>query len=104
MYLNIMYLDVKLYHCGRADDSGYPNRAGRARLLEEGGPRMWEAFMAELRESHLGVPRPRSQGDEATVAATLQAAYEAVVAREAKAARRTASRSVTGKARASRRR
>lgn len=26
----------------------------RAELLEKGGPPMWEAFMSELRESHLG--------------------------------------------------
>lgn len=28
----------------------------RAGLLEQGGPPMWEAFMAELREVHLGTP------------------------------------------------
>lgn len=28
----------------------------RAELLERGGPPMWEAFMAELREVHLGTP------------------------------------------------
>ena len=31
----------------------------RARLLEEGGPEMWEAFMAELRSLHLGAEPPR---------------------------------------------
>lgn len=31
----------------------------RAELLEEGGPPMWEAFMAELRSLHLGAPAPR---------------------------------------------
>src|SRR5262249_13370095 len=30
-----------------------------AQLLEEGGPPMWEAFMAELRAIHLGAPSPR---------------------------------------------
>ncbi|HYH82398.1 MAG TPA: helix-turn-helix domain-containing protein [Longimicrobium sp.] len=49
----------------------------RAQVLEEGGPAMWEAFMDDLREAHLGVPRPRP--DAPLVAATLQAAYEAVV-------------------------
>jgi DNA-binding HxlR family transcriptional regulator len=50
----------------------------RAQLLEEGGPPMWAAFMEELREAHLGKPR----GDRAeSVAASLRAAYEAVVAR-----------------------
>ncbi len=30
----------------------------RAQLLEEGGPEMWDAFMAELRSIHLGAPAP----------------------------------------------
>jgi len=47
----------------------------RAQLLEEGGPAMWEAFMAELRRIHLGAP-----GEGRSVFAELQAAYEAVVA------------------------
>src|ERR1700680_5276077 len=29
----------------------------RAQLLEEGGPRLWDEFMSELRETHLGVPK-----------------------------------------------
>ena len=31
----------------------------RAQLLEEGGPAMWEAFMAELRSLHLGAAPPQ---------------------------------------------
>jgi hypothetical protein len=54
----------------------------RARLLEKGGPRMWQEFMAELRHTHLGVPkRGRPTGGRAPVAARLQAAYESVVAK-----------------------
>ncbi len=53
----------------------------RAELLEAGGPKMWERFMAELREEHLGAPRDPSQSPGARVRATLQAGYEAVVAR-----------------------
>ncbi|MDQ0470294.1 winged helix-turn-helix transcriptional regulator [Labrys wisconsinensis] len=53
----------------------------RAQLLEEGGPPMWEAFMAELRSLHLGAP-PAGP----SVLAGLQAAYEAVVARQRAAA------------------
>jgi DNA-binding HxlR family transcriptional regulator len=50
----------------------------RAELLEEGGPPMWEAFMAELRAIHLGASPPaRSVFNE------LRAAYEATVARRA---------------------
>ena len=53
----------------------------RARLLAEGGPPMWEDFMAELRETHLGAP-PRQRRSEADIPVTarLRAAYEAVVA------------------------
>ncbi|UIJ45128.1 helix-turn-helix transcriptional regulator [Sphingomonas cannabina] len=49
----------------------------RAQLLEEGGPPLWEDFMAELRHVHLGTPLP--PGHE-SVGARLQAAYEAALA------------------------
>jgi DNA-binding HxlR family transcriptional regulator len=52
----------------------------RAIRLEEGGPRMWEKFMAELREEHLGIPAPR-RGK--TARDTLQEAYLEVVNRKA---------------------
>ena len=52
----------------------------RAQLLEEGGPAMWERFMAELRTAHLGAP-PTHDGP--TVAERLRDAYEAVKARQA---------------------
>ena len=48
----------------------------RAQLLEEGGPPMWEAFMAELRSLHLGAPAP-----ERSVLSELQAAFAALAAR-----------------------
>lgn len=48
----------------------------RAQLLEEGGERMWKAFMAELRSLHLGTPPPRR-----SVFAELQKAFESVVKR-----------------------
>lgn len=47
----------------------------RAELLDEGGPDLWNDFMAELREAHLGVPRPASQ--EPTVGERLAQAYNA---------------------------
>jgi len=50
----------------------------RAQLLEEGGPKLWAAFMEELRHIHLGAPKPRR-----SVLAELQAAYERVVAENA---------------------
>lgn len=57
----------------------------RAQLLEEGGERMWKAFMAELRSIHLGAPRPRR-----SVFAQLQAAFEATVKKESRAAKKPA--------------
>lgn len=52
----------------------------RAQLLEEGGPRLWERFMAELREEHLGIPaEPAPEGG--TVRERLHEAYLAVLAR-----------------------
>src|SRR6202789_2098708 len=52
----------------------------RAQLLEEGGERMWKAFMAELRSIHMGTPVPRR-----SVCAELQAAFESAMRREANA-------------------
>jgi DNA-binding HxlR family transcriptional regulator len=56
----------------------------RAKLLSEGGPKMWAEFMDELRETHLGVKRRRKSGP--SVGERLRAAYERVVARKAKRA------------------
>jgi DNA-binding HxlR family transcriptional regulator len=50
----------------------------RAELLERGGPELWERFMDELRELHLGQPRPDGAG---SVLAELTAAYLAEVER-----------------------
>jgi len=49
----------------------------RARLLREGGPKLWAEFMDELRESHLGAKRRKRPG--LSVGERLQAAYESVV-------------------------
>ena len=51
----------------------------RARLLSEGGAKMWAEFMDELRESHLGIKRRKRTGP--SVGERLQAAYESVVNR-----------------------
>lgn len=50
----------------------------RAQLLEEGGPALWDGFMAELRSLHLDAPAPAR-----SVFGALQAAYEAAVAENA---------------------
>jgi DNA-binding HxlR family transcriptional regulator len=54
----------------------------RAKLLSEGGPKMWAEFMDELRETHLGAIRRKKGGPG--VGARLQAAYERVVAKKGK--------------------
>lgn len=53
----------------------------RAELLEKGGPRLWERFMDELREQHLGIPRPPGTP---SVFDQLQAAYEAELTKGAR--------------------
>jgi len=55
----------------------------RARLLEQGGPRMWADLMDELRETHLGLARRKKQAP--TVTERLQRAYAEVVAKRAAA-------------------
>jgi DNA-binding HxlR family transcriptional regulator len=52
----------------------------RAKLLSDGGPKMWAEFMDELRETHLGIVRRKKSG--LSVGARLQAAYEKVVSRK----------------------
>jgi DNA-binding HxlR family transcriptional regulator len=49
----------------------------RAEILENGGPAMWDQFMAELREAHLGI---RAERTSPAVAERLQAAYRTVAA------------------------
>lgn len=44
----------------------------RAELLEQGGPELWQEFMAELRHSHLGAESP---GRSPSVRERLDAAY-----------------------------
>lgn len=46
----------------------------RAEILEAGGPKLWSAFMDELRHLHLGGPPP-----EGSVLARMQSAYEAAL-------------------------
>ncbi len=67
---------------GRRHTQATPELAIRARLLEEGGARMWTAFMAELRSIHLGAPAPRR-----SVLAELHAAFEAAMRKQARTRR-----------------
>ena len=57
-----------------------PELAIRAHLLEEGGPPLWDEFMDELRELHLGVPQPAGT---ASVLGRLTEAYLRETARNA---------------------
>lgn len=50
--------------------------AARAQVLTAGGPPLWEAFMDELRETHLGARRAAAPNGP-TVAERLDAAYAA---------------------------
>ena len=52
----------------------------RAKLLSEGGAKMWAEFMDELRETHLGLKKRKKPGP--SVGERLQAAYEQVVNRK----------------------
>jgi DNA-binding HxlR family transcriptional regulator len=56
--------------------------AARAEVLAAGGPPVWEAYMDELRETHLGSQaRRRPAPNGPTVAAQMQAAYAAALDR-----------------------
>lgn len=55
----------------------------RAELLEAGGPALWAEFMAELREVHLGAPRPASS--RPCVSERLAAAYTEAVRGQSRA-------------------
>ncbi|MEU8134374.1 winged helix-turn-helix transcriptional regulator [Streptodolium elevatio] len=55
-----------------------PELRVRAQLMEDGGPALWADFMDELREIHLGIPRPHPDRPRATD--RLREAYERAVA------------------------
>lgn len=63
---------------GRRHLPASPELSIRAQLLEEGGPPLWDEFMDELRELHLGISRPAGTP---SVLERLQAAYEDVASR-----------------------
>jgi len=59
-----------------------PELSIRAELLAEGGPALWQDFMDELREAHLGTAPTRKRRGPG-VRERLQAAYEKVCAEQA---------------------
>jgi len=48
----------------------------RAKILEDGDPKLWSEFMEELQHLHLEAPAPRG-----AVFSSLQSAYEAASAK-----------------------
>jgi DNA-binding HxlR family transcriptional regulator len=78
--IQLVPLLVQMGAWGRRHLPTTPELAIRAQLLEEGGPKLWDDFMAELRQVHLGTPLPA--GHE-SVARRLLAAFEAECARMA---------------------
>ena len=74
--IELVPLLVQMGAWGRRHMPASPELSSRAQLLEEGGPPMWKAFMAELRSLHLGAPAP-----ERSVLAELRAAFAAARAR-----------------------
>jgi DNA-binding HxlR family transcriptional regulator len=70
----------------------------RAKILEDGGPRLWSKFMKELRHMHLQAPAPKG-----SVFVQLQAAYEAALAKKPRRSRtaRSAKRTTAKPARSS---
>ena len=59
----------------------------RAKILEDGGPKLWSQFMQELRHLHLAAPAPK--GSKRSVFARLQSAYEAAIAKPPAARRKS---------------
>ena len=65
---------------GRRHLPASPELSIRAKILDDGGPALWTDFMDELRELHLGVPRPDGAY---SVSARLEDAYQTEVTRRA---------------------
>ena len=66
---------VALGNWGLAHRQGELRLEVRAELLRDGGPDLVQAMIDELREDHLGVPRPDPNAPRASD--QLRAAYEA---------------------------
>lgn len=76
--IELVPLLVQMGAWGRRHLPASPELSIRAQLLEEGGPPLWDGFMAELRSVHLGTATPAR-----SVLAELQAAFEGAVSRGA---------------------
>ena len=77
--IQVLPVMVALGNWGLAHRDGERRLRVRAELLRDGGPELVAAMMDELRELHLGVPRPDPDAPRASD--QLRAAYEAARAR-----------------------
>ncbi|GAA4242485.1 helix-turn-helix domain-containing protein [Actinomadura meridiana] len=77
--IQLVPLIVQLGGWGARNRPTSPEARAGAELMEAGGPELWDELMAELRERHLDVPRPPSDGPTATD--RLAAAYADALAR-----------------------
>ena len=75
--IQVLPVMVALGNWGLAHRDGEHRLRVRAELLRDGGPDLVAAMMDELRELHLGVPRPDPNAPRASD--RLRAAYEAAL-------------------------
>lgn len=75
--IEVLPIMVALGNWGLAHRNGERRLRVRAELLRDGGPSLIEAMTDELREIHLGVPRPNPSTPLASQ--QLRAAYEATL-------------------------
>ncbi len=75
--IQVLPVLVALGNWGLAHCDGERRLRVRAELLRNGGPGLLEAMMDELRELHLGVPRPDADAPRASE--QLRAAYQAAL-------------------------
>ena len=75
--IQVLPIMVALGNWGLAHREGTRRLRVRAELLRDGGPELVAAMMDELRELHLGTPRP--DPDAPRPSEQLQAAYDAVM-------------------------
>ena len=78
--IQVLPIMVALGTWGLAHRDGEHRLRTRAELLRDGGSELVEAMMDELRERHLGVPRPHPGAPRASE--QLRAAYEAAICEE----------------------
>ncbi len=78
--IELVPLLVQMGAWGRRNTPATKELSVRAKLLEDGGPKLWSAFMDELRAIHLGSPR-----NGPSVLAALQHAFEKAIAEQSSA-------------------